>query len=96
MREAWLFVRGDESIRIVRVGKKPELLVSGPGSTEHSHSFDTEASLDEFCRWYEAHLVREGWKLHFSMDRRSSAASSPSGRDRRRRGRDNADTDRAE
>jgi hypothetical protein len=83
---AWLFVRNDESIRMTRDSTVFVLLVCGPGSTEHSHHFDSEASLEEFRAWYEERLDSDGWTLKGAVERRVNADRSdvPSGLERRR------------
>jgi hypothetical protein len=82
----WLFVRKDESIRMTRDPNAFSLLVCGPGSTEHSHHFDSEASLEEFRGWYEQRLDSEGWALKGAIERRISGdrSDTPQGSDRRR------------
>ena len=73
---AWLFVRGEESVRIVRDPKAFVLRVEGPGYEREVHAFKDEAEVGEFQRNYEARLLAEGWMLGASQERRS-------GRDRR-------------
>ena len=57
----WLFVRKDESIAVTRDPTAFVLHVCGPGSAEHSHHFDSEATLEDFLAWYEERLEIEGW-----------------------------------
>jgi hypothetical protein len=73
---AWLFVRGEESVRIVRDPGAFVLRVEGPGYEREVHAFKDEAEVGEFQRTYEARLLAEGWMLAASHERRS-------GRDRR-------------
>jgi hypothetical protein len=73
---AWLFVRGEESVRIVRDPGAFVLRVEGPGYEREVHAFKDEAEVGEFQRHYEARLLAEGWMLGASQERRS-------GRDRR-------------
>lgn len=84
----WLFVRGEESVRVIRAAT-PEgharLLVYGPGNTHVTHEFhDTVA-----CAHREAELERElvddGYTLEQFTDRRSGVdrRSVPRGTDRR-------------
>jgi hypothetical protein len=75
--EAWLFVRGEESVRMTRLPLGATLLVCGPGHAEHSHHFDSEASLEEFRRWYEQRLFSEGWAVQGTVERRSRDARPP-------------------
>ena len=89
VREAWLFTRGQMSVRIVRASTKSRmfLYVFGP---------DTELDMQEFadvlgCMKYQAELERrlvgEGFSLdRFMSERRSGAdrRTMPRGLDRRR------------
>jgi hypothetical protein len=85
---AWLFLRGTESIRIVRDPGVLVLRVEGPGYEREVHAFKDEAELGEFQRLHEARLVAEGWVLGASQERRS-------GRDRRGEPRGGSDRRRA-
>lgn len=88
--QAWLYVRGDESIRVTRLPTGVTLLVFGPLSAEHSHQFDSEATLKEFWHWYEQHLLAEGFVLQERVERRSAGDRPGGGPDRRRRASDSA------
>lgn len=83
---AWLFLRGVESIRIVRDPGAFVLRVDGPGYEREVHAFKDEAEIGEFQRTYEARLLAEGWVLGASQERRSGRdrRTNPRGRDRRR------------
>jgi len=84
---AWLYVQGHQSIRIQESADNLMLLVCGPGSAEHSHTFDSSGTLDDFLRWYTTMLVREGWTLQMVPDRRirrTETGEFPPGTDRRR------------
>lgn len=81
--DAWLFARGEQSIYVTRLPMGMTLLVRGPGYAEHSHHFDSEATLDEFWRWYKRHLLAEEWVLQPTADRRSGR-DRPAGAERRR------------
>jgi hypothetical protein len=84
---AWLYVHGHQSIRIQQSSDNLMLLVCGPRSAEHSHTFDSSGTLDDFLRWYTTMLVREGWVLQMVSDRRMRGAETgefPPGTDRRR------------
>jgi hypothetical protein len=80
VQTAWLFTRGSQSVRIIRVGRlgSQRLLVNGPGSEATVH--ETEDSID--CARYQAdierRLVVQGYHLasFISAERRA-------GRDRR-------------
>ena len=82
-RQAWLFVRRDESIRLTKLTLGATLLVFGPGATEHSHHFDADTTLEEFRSWYQARLCQDGWALEQVPDRRKERRAPP-GNDRRR------------
>jgi hypothetical protein len=81
---SWLFVRGDESIRVVR----PEgrgLVVLGPGALREVRDFGTEADLQEYQVALAERLSELGWVLLGpDVDRRK-------GTDRRRAPRTTAD-----
>ena len=82
-----LYVQGPQSIRIQQSADNLMLLVCGPGSAEHSHTFDSSGTLDDFLRWYTTMLVREGWVLQMASDRRMRGAETGEflpGTDRRR------------
>lgn len=68
---AWLFVRGKESIRVIKLAMARTLLVCGPGPTENPHRFDTDESLEEFRQSHEQQLLAAGWVLHFTSERRA-------------------------
>jgi hypothetical protein len=83
----WLYVQGYQSIRIQQSADKLMLLVCGPGSAEHSHTFDSSGTLEDFLRWYTVMLVRDGWTLELVSDRRSKNTETAKflpGTDRRR------------
>ena len=78
---SWLFVKGDETIWIVRP-EKYVLLVCGPGALQEHQSFDSEDALEGFQVWLAEELISSGWILWgIDRDRRS-------GRDRRLAGRE--------
>ena len=85
---AWLFTRGDESVRIVRVmiaGPQCRLLVNGPGSAHYSEEFADPASCALQQAEIERRLVAAGYRLHgFNDDRRVHDDLPPGIRDRRR------------
>ena len=84
----WLFVRKDESIVVTRDSNALVLHICGPGSAEHSHHFDSEATLEDFQTWYEERLETGGWILKGALERRVHVGSSDvrQGPERRRRG----------
>lgn len=69
---AWLFVRGEESIRITRHPTRTTLRVYGPGLLQNSHEFESTASLEKFRQSYEERVLRNGWVLLKVTDRRAS------------------------
>ena len=87
-RQSWLFVRGDESVRIMSFLSGLTLLVCGPRNAEHAHHFDSEASLDDFRRGYEQRLIDDKWALAEDADRRGSGQQRRPVHERRRRVRD--------
>ena len=92
VQTAWLFTRGTQSIRIVRItgpDGAQQLLISGPGAEWAVH--DAEDPI--FCVRYQAdlerRLVSDGYQLasFLSAERRSGAdrrGASRGGSDRRR------------
>jgi hypothetical protein len=83
-RIVWLFVRGDESIYIMRTEFR--FRVYGPNASEHSHEFSDMAGLAEFLRWYTAALTADGWVFRPDVDRRLQEGRSPATGNRRRSG----------
>lgn len=87
---AWLFTRGEQSVRIVRtvdVGGHIRLLVQGPGSAESVHLVNDGIQGALFQAELERRLVSQGFSLqHFATERRSGTERrvSSRGRDRRR------------
>ena len=71
--EAWLFVHGEESIRIIKHPSRTTLRVYGPGLVQESHAFKSTVSLEAFRQSYEERLLRSGWVLLSVSDRRASA-----------------------
>jgi hypothetical protein len=91
VQTAWLFTRGSQSVRIVRITRPDgaqQLLVSGPGAESSVH--DAEDPI--FCVRYQAdlerRLVSEGYQLasFISAERRPSVdrRGTIRGTDRRR------------
>lgn len=83
---AWLFFRGEESIRVVREPGAFVLRVEGPGYEREVHKFKSEAEVGEFQGDYEARLLADGWVLAASQERRAGREGSGaySGPDRRK------------
>lgn len=86
-RVAWLFVRGDETIRINVTADGLSLAANGPGHERKHFKFGDEPTATEFIRLYEHSLTGAGWALQAFVERRSSNRHSavPEGGDRRRR-----------
>jgi len=87
----WLFVRGDESVRVIRAATpegRARLLVYGPGNTHASHEFHDGASCAAREAEMERALVADGFVLEQFTDRRRGfdrrSLSRPSLVDRRR------------
>jgi DNA-binding response OmpR family regulator len=68
--DSWLFVRHDESVRIVRRGEF-ELSVCGPRWKRALYRFRSELELSTFQAGYEQRLVNDGFAFEaFRKDRR--------------------------
>jgi len=85
----WLFVRGRESVRVIRAGTPEgglQLLVYGPGNTEVTHEFQDAISCAAHASQLERRLISEGFTLEQFTDRRdgSDRRSTARGPDRRR------------
>jgi len=87
----WLFVRGDESVRVIRAATpegRARLLVYGPGNTHASHEFQDGATCAEREAEMERELVADGYVLEQFTDRRRGfdrrGAARPDSVDRRR------------
>jgi hypothetical protein len=70
MSGIWLFVRGNESIRLMRPEAHCALRVNGPGARHEQYDFDREEDRTEFQRSLEAQLMAEGWVLESFSERR--------------------------
>jgi hypothetical protein len=87
---AWLFIRGAESVRIVRAADRSgdiHLLVQGPGSASDTRTFDDVIACMNYQADLERRLVAQGFVLErFTSDRRSGIERRrvPRGGDRRR------------
>jgi hypothetical protein len=85
----WLFVRGFESVRVIREAT-PEggvrLLTYGPGNSQDVHEFEDPITCSTQQSEMERRLVAEGFALAEFDDRRSGEErrSVPRGPDRRR------------
>lgn len=70
MTQAKLFVRGDESIRLIRFPAGRTVQTFGPIHARQVYEFDSEISLEEFWQSFEARLLGDGWIVHRVADRR--------------------------
>jgi hypothetical protein len=85
---AWLFLRGEQSIRLVREASGFVLRIEGPGYERQVHAFKDEAEVSEFQQEYENGLLSDGWVLGASQERRAGGdrrSENRGGPDRRRR-----------
>ena len=74
-RRAWLYVRGEASIRIVRDVGGRVLVVCGPGGAAHTRRFSNAASLHSALQWSLRLLEQDGWVLLDTFDRRERVAT---------------------
>jgi hypothetical protein len=82
-RQAWLFTRSDESIRITRNMRGMVVFVCGPHATRHTYTFNDATSLNDFLGSYLNRLEAEGWGLHATADRRHRHEAFPPAINRR-------------
>ena len=92
VREAWLFTRGSQSVRIIRASgtdTRMQLHVHGPDTETNTHIFDDVILCMRYQADFERRLVGEGFSLEQfaterrrGLDRRGPARAS--GSDRRR------------
>lgn len=85
----WLFIRGGESVRVIRAATpegRARLLVYGPGNTHATHEFVDGIACTEREAEIERELVSDGFTLEQFTDRRSGLdrRSVPRGIERRR------------
>jgi hypothetical protein len=81
---AWLYVRGDQSVRIVMDGGS--LAVHGPGDLFRRDAYDDAAVAMLEHSSLEQQLVRDGWSLErMTTERRSGGDRRRSARTDRRR-----------
>ena len=62
----WLFVRGSESVRLIRASTpegRTRLLVYGPGNTQTTHEFEDGSSCTTRQSELERELVADGFML---------------------------------
>jgi hypothetical protein len=85
----WLFVRGSESVRVIRAATpegRSRLLVYGPGNAHVVHEFEDAITCSTQESELERRLVGEGFTLSEFTDRRGGEdrRSVARGPDRRR------------
>jgi len=67
---AWLYVRGDRSVRIVM--ERGSIAVYGPGTSFRRHDYEDAAAATLEHSTLEQELVRDGWSLEqMTTERRS-------------------------
>ena len=84
-RYVWLFVRGQESIRITRDRTELGLFVYGPAAAEQVRTFESVDGLKEYMEGLTQELQAERWTLHATLDRRGSRAEGGDAAARERR-----------
>ncbi len=85
----WLFVRGTESVRVIRAATpegRSRLLVYGPGNAHEVHEFEDAITCSAQESEMERRLVADGFALSEFTDRRGDEdrRSVARGPDRRR------------
>jgi hypothetical protein len=60
---SWLFVKGDQSIRVVRPPAATALSVSGPGRARAQYAFDGEAAVQAYQMELAEQFSAAGWVL---------------------------------
>jgi hypothetical protein len=66
---AWLFTKGNHSVRVIR--SERGLLVLGPGTQRTEHAAQNDDAADSLQRRIEADLRREGWAFEgYGVERR--------------------------
>jgi hypothetical protein len=86
-RVTWLYVRGEETIRVELAANGLAITASGPRYEHRVYRFADKVTAEEFLRLYEHDLSEGGWGLQGFVDRRSPQADGffPKDLDRRRR-----------
>ena len=82
---AWLFVRGEESIRLT-TSPTGTLLIFGPGDAQQSFDFTEATTLTQFLESYQQRLLDDGWVLAIVAERRR--ADTPVSPEHERRARE--------
>ena len=86
-RVTWLFLRGDETIRVKLATNGLLLAANGPRYEQRVFRFGDETTAKEFFRLYEQDLTDSGWILQGFVERRTPPPNGvfPAAGDRRRR-----------
>lgn len=90
VQTAWLFTRGGDSVRILRIGHSAgaqRLLVHGPGTESQVHDLEDAADCTRYEAELERRLVRQGFRLErfaWGDRRHGDRRAAPRGADRRR------------
>jgi hypothetical protein len=84
---AWLFVRGDESIRITTTPTGGTLLIYGPREANQSYDFGDAGGRRQFLESYQERLLNDGWVLAIVAERRQPDRDTSPGHERRARDR---------
>jgi len=79
---AWLFVRGEESIRLTS-SPTGTLLIFGPGDAHQSCDFTDATTLTRFLESYQQRLLGDGWVLAIVAERRQDDTKVPPEHERR-------------
>ena len=81
---AWLFVRGEESIRLT-TSPTGTLLIFGPRDAHQSCDFTDATTLAQFVESYQQRLLGDGWVLAIVAERRQGDTPVPPEHERRAR-----------
>jgi hypothetical protein len=74
LHDAWLFLKGAESVRVVRAHQPARLLVLGPGHHRERYGATEEHDLNALQARIEARLRRDGWSYEGAgVERRTSS-----------------------
>jgi len=84
---AWLFVRGEDSIRITTAPTGGALVVYGPREANQSYDFADAGSRRQLRASYQERLLNDGWVLAIVAERRQPDRDAPPGHERRARDR---------
>jgi hypothetical protein len=85
-RTAWLFTRGQESVRMElrTMTAGVQLTIDGPGAATSTHDFPPGTSVERFREEYERKLREQGYRLQAVAERRDDRDAASGDADRRR------------